>query len=138
MAYKPIESGVISILLNDTDVAALVSNRVFPVVVPQGQARPAITVARTATDRDPESLETDHIARATIEIRGIAGGYQLAAEVAKQCRIALQEQQSTLGDHNIVFVAIDDESDEFELDTSEAMGKGFYHRVLKYTVEYFE
>jgi hypothetical protein len=138
MAYKPIESGVIAILLADSAVAAICGDRVFPVIVPQGEARPAVTVARVVTDREPETIESDRVPAATLEIRGIASSYQVAASVAKACREALQVLPSTLGDHDVMLVQCSDELDQFEADTAESGGFGFYHRVLKYVVEYYE
>lgn len=137
MAYKPIEAGIISKLLADTAVAAIVGTRVFPVLVPQGEDLPAVTVSRIATERQ-STLGLPNIGApvATIEVRGIAEGYQAAAELASKCRLALDDIISgTFGDHGIQAVSCDDELDEYEFSE---MGKGSFHRVLRYVVEYEE
>lgn len=138
MEYQPVETGIINLLILDSGVDELVDDRVYPVFIPQGDTAPAITVARVGTQRDPETLESDSVPLARIEIRCISGSYQEAAEIARAVRLALEDVPSMLGEHSVMMARIQDEKDEFEMETAESGGSGFFHRVLVYAVEYYE
>lgn len=77
------------ILRNDSDVAALVSTRVYPITVPQDATRPAIAFQRISGPRT-YSHSGPTVAFARFQITCEGSTYAEANEIAQAVRLAME------------------------------------------------
>jgi hypothetical protein len=86
-----IEDLLYSRLKNYAGLAALVGDRIEPVIFPREYPMPAVTYRRGRTlPRDSQMGVDSGIARPWFEVRGYAESYTGARNIAKQIRLALE------------------------------------------------
>jgi len=120
----------------DATITAAVSGRVFPNVVPQGTAFPAISYNQVSGVRlsDVTDGPTGR-AMPRITINSWATKYLAARSLADAVRLRLNGVTGTIGSMTGVRVTLDNEFDSFE----EEAGTGGVHRVLQdYIVSFIE
>jgi len=130
-----IEEGIRYILINDTDVAALISARVYPMLMPQGYTLPAIVYQRISVDR-PHTLDQGPVGRAIgrFQVDCYAETYAAVNELANKVRLALDGFKGDMGSQSVSVGGIHLMSDRdlFEEATE------IYRVTHDYFVPYFE
>ena len=107
-------------LLNDSDVAALVADRVFPAPAPQNAVMPLITLQRVSADREYALEGRVGMTGALVQVDcwadapEYAGSYGIAKQVAEVVRLKLEGFMGYMGVLRIYEVTIASESDMFE------------------------
>lgn len=123
---------LVTFLLTQTGLTALVGRRIFPLVLPQKAARPAVVYEETANNRShamqsdtgmPQMpLYTFHIFAATFD-------ETLAVEA--QLITALQDKTGTMVSTTLHRIRLDNSYDgDYEEKT------GTYHRVVDFTIRH--
>ena len=92
-----IEYAVRRQLLDNAAVAALVSDRIYPLMIPQGEPLPAITYSVVATDEDNQEGDADTLARARVQLDCWATTYKQANDLARAVRLALPTTTGAIG-----------------------------------------
>jgi hypothetical protein len=92
-----IEEAIYSKLTGDAGVSALVSTRVYPNVVPQDIAMPAVAYQRISTVRDMAHDGPLGIAHARFQFTISASSYSSARNVANAIRAAVDGVSGTWG-----------------------------------------
>lgn len=88
-------------LLGNTDLAALVGARVFPVIVPAGQGLPAVTVRR-ASGPTEDGLDASELGNQNVEVSAWAESYEAAVAVGEKVHAALEGWVQEVGGWNIL------------------------------------
>jgi hypothetical protein len=111
-----IESAVRAVLLADPAVTALVGAgaeaRIYPLILPQGAAFPALTYQRVSSVTQ-YAQDGPGLARQRIQIDAWAMTYRAAKDLARAVRSALEGHRAG----NIQGVFVDPERDFYEADT---------------------
>lgn len=116
-----LETAVVAHLLAQPGFTALIGNRLYPMVIPQGGTLPAVTYQRISSVRYSAMVQDTGVATVRLSFSCWATTYSQAKAVAKELRAALQRCTDTIGSGaNTVsgvasFVAA--ELDDFEPDT---------------------
>lgn len=92
-----IEYAVRRQLLDNAAVAALVGDRIYPLVIPQGESLPAITYSIVATDEDTQEGDADTLARARVQLDCWATTHKQANDLARAVRLALPTTTGAIG-----------------------------------------
>lgn len=111
MTATTIATALRQILLDDYEVAAMVSTRVHPVSRPQGGALPAIVYQLITTGRRHTTDGPVYLTVASFQVTAWDSTYLGAAQVAEYVRQALDGYDGTVGTVTIQAVAIVDEGD---------------------------
>lgn len=91
-----IEETVFTRLSTFAGLTALVGNRIYPMILPQGAVYPAVTYQRVSTyPRESCMGEDAGLARARIQVTAWAATFTGSKEVADQVRQALQRWTTT-------------------------------------------
>lgn len=85
-----LEPKIYQVLSGDADVAAVVSGRIYPVILPQGATFPAITYNRVAVSRVHALTGYTGLESAIVQIDCWAETYAAAKELARKARLAMQ------------------------------------------------
>jgi hypothetical protein len=86
-----IESAIFSRLSGFTGLADLIVSRIYPLILPQGCALPAVTYQRVATAPREVAMGGDPgIASPRFQVTAWAGNFDEARAVAEQVRLALE------------------------------------------------
>ncbi|WP_254509887.1 tail completion protein gp17 [Anatilimnocola floriformis] len=120
-----------------TNLANLVGSRIFPLVLPQSAARPAITYARTTGGHDHNLKQATGSAIPVFELDCWADSYEAADQLAEAVRQKMQGFSGTMGSVSVRAVILDDEVDAFEV-PSDGSDNGIYRISLKYRIRYDE
>lgn len=92
-----LEEGLYTRLSGVAGLTALVSTRIFPQVMPEGTALPALVYARVSGVRVQNLANSSGVAHPRMQIDVIASSYSSAKAVAEQVRLALQDNSGTWG-----------------------------------------
>jgi hypothetical protein len=106
-----IEQHLAPLLLADSAIAALVGDRIFPVVVRQDTALPALTYARLGSERTYVLAGAAHWTTVQIGVTAWAPEYAQARALADAVRQALDGYTGTTG---IEVASVQDGADEYE------------------------
>lgn len=130
-------------LLADAAIAAVIGTRLYPVVVPQGAAYPAVTIRRISGERyavlrGPASLVRPRLQIDAIAAGAAAGAYRQSQALGTLIRQRLEGFDGVMVDSTVspnitwrVWVQFDDERDLFDED--EVSG-GFARHSADYLV----
>lgn len=116
-----IQSSLYAFLSADAGVSALVSNRIFPLVVP-GQdfdevtKRPCLVYAQQGVDRSKTFCETIDLQQATFSIDCYAKTYAAAVSLSAAVETALLDYKGPMGDQEIADVALQNKFDLMDLE----------------------
>lgn len=122
-----VESQIVARLTGFVGLTALISSRVYPVIIPQKTSLPAVCYQRISTNR-PSCFGGDAgIVQARFQIDCLAesepGSTSGARAVASQVISALQRWRSSAGSPTVHDVFIDNQSEDYEPETK-------IHRVI--------
>jgi len=106
-----IEEGLYSRLQAVAGVTALVSTRVYPLLVPQEASLPAIAYQRISGPRETAHDGPSGLAFARMQVTCIGSSYSSAKGVSEAVRAALDGQSGTWGSTVVGACFLDDESD---------------------------
>jgi len=106
-----IEKAIYSILTNDTDVKALVVKRVYPLIVAQGVAMPAITYQQIGGPRYHTTSGPIGMANTLYQINCWAESYDDMKDLSEKTRKALDGYSGTSASVVIDVIQMQDESD---------------------------
>lgn len=114
-----VESAVYAILKAAGGVTALVgggaSPRIYPNVVPQDVAVPAIAYQRISTYRRPVLDGAASLIRPRVQLTILANSYAAAKATAAACMAALDGYRGSIGGVSVGVAAAEDEEDQFGL-----------------------
>lgn len=116
-----LEEGLYSHLVNDSGVAALVSTRVYPLLVPQDTTLPAIAYQRISGPRDHTHSGASGLALARMQVSCLGNSYGQAKQVSEAVRAALDGLRGSLGAVSADAVFLDNERDEWSTAFEEAV-----------------
>lgn len=105
------EKAIYAILAADTDVAALVATRIYPVRRVQGDALPAIVYRRISSTHIHSTQGSSGACNARIQIDCWAATYAGAKTLADKVRLALDGYHGTAGTIDVHHILIEDETD---------------------------
>ena len=90
-----VEKAIRTVLAGDTDVAAVVSTRIYPVLIPQGAALPAITYQLLSSE--PFAAHDGHTGHTKdrFQINCYSTSYATAKDLAEKVRLALSGYSGT-------------------------------------------
>jgi len=110
-----IEQALYSILSNDGTVSGLVSTRIYPLLIPQDSALPAVQYQRISTQRVNPHAAASTLARARFQVTSIAANYDTVCSVADAIRGALDGYMGTAASVRIDGAMMENELDEYGL-----------------------
>jgi hypothetical protein len=114
MSVKSPERLLGDALVADPAVAALVGDRVYPVIAPASAAIPFITWRRQAVQREATLSGPSGIATVTLAVDMYATTYEAVRELADRCRAVLDGFNGALGNWiSVRNVSLLNESDGF-------------------------
>ncbi len=105
------EKGIVSLLLADADVAALVGTRIAPAITSQTLAKPNIVYQRIASSRVKSQDGPTGSAECLLQVSMYASTYKGAKTLADKVRIAIDGYKGTAGGIVIDACFIEDEDD---------------------------
>lgn len=88
-----VESELADDIKNDTAIAAIVADRVWPVAAPQNSAHPFVTYRRVPGEVMYTHEGESRIQKAHMQISAVANNYDLVIELADAIRSALSGKQ---------------------------------------------
>lgn len=113
-----IETAIQTIIVGDSDVAALIGTNSYAGHVPQGTDLPYVTTARIATVKRLQSLTArSGVTAARFQVDAWAAVYSGAVDLANKLRIALDRFKGTVGAESINGIFIQDTFDGQEMIT---------------------
>jgi hypothetical protein len=130
-----IEEALFSYLSGHAGLTALVANRIYPLVMPQGTTLPAVTFSKVSGPRVHAMQQDAGLAYPRFQVSCWGATYKQAKEVAGQVRAALQDFKGTMGGPGGVVVSgvfIQDENDLYEPNTQ------IYHVALDFVIWHLE
>ena len=125
-----IEATLYSLLSADAAVAALVSDRIYPIYLPQTPTYPAVAYRRNSTS--PVSLlsaDTNLLA-ARFEVAAFSKSFDQCIDLADKLRAALQRYQGTVGGVVVEDIMLDNIDQSYEPDFE------VYESTLDITIHY--
>lgn len=130
-----IEYAVRRQLLDNASVAALVSDRIYPLMIPQGEPLPVITYSVVATDEDNQEGDAATLARARLQLDCWATTYKQANDLARAVRLALPTTTGAIGSESnrvegVSIIPIETGRQFYEPDTR------YYRVMLEFYVWY--
>lgn len=123
-----IEESLFTRLSTHAGLSALVSARIYPLILPQKPTLPAVTYTRVSGERVSAMGADTVIARPRFQVSCFASTYASARAVAAQVRAALQRWRGTVGGVVIQDSFIESEIDLYEDDTK------LYHTALDFEI----
>lgn len=132
------EPNLYEFLRNVPAVAALVGDRIYPVMVPQGHpdgpARlPCVVYTRVTAARQVLFCGTDRAVQASYQLDAYAAEYDSAVAVATAIRAALVDYGGQLGDVAALRCSL-----EADFDTVPDPEPGIFRRLQTFTIWYRE
>jgi hypothetical protein len=107
-----VEEALISLVLADAAVAALIAERFYPVGVPQDDPLPAATYQMISAGREQNMAGPDGLVEARFQVNCWAGTYVAAYELAEKVRLCLNGQAAvTVAAVYISLIELLDEGD---------------------------
>lgn len=91
-----IEEALRAILIGNAGVSALVAGRVYPVVMPQGAALPAVAYQRISANRQHNLAGPGGLTRVRFQLTNIASTYSSMKALANAVRVAVDGYRGTV------------------------------------------
>jgi len=111
MAVDKVEKVIYSVLANDGNVSGLVATRIYPMLVPQGVAMPAIVYEQLTGPREHTMDGPFGMAGPVFNINCWSASYSQARTLADYVRIALDGYKGTVGTIKIYGAFLNNEAD---------------------------
>ncbi len=116
-----IEQAILTALLADAGLIAVVGERIYPVLAPQDVVKPYIVFSKISAPRDHTHDGGSGLVNARFQFSCFATTYQVAKQVAGLIQAVLQGYSGTLGGAGGVVVNgcfYEDETDLYEPDSA--------------------
>jgi hypothetical protein len=120
---------IYNILNNDTDVAALVSTKIFPNVAKQGTAFPFIVYQTTDVEPNDTKDGVSTLDSNGFEVLCFAESYSAAVGLAQKVRIALDRKSGTYNTVKVQSIQFNSVDEDFEI---KGDGRGIYVQTLSF------
>lgn len=127
-----IEDALYSHLSGHAGLTALVSARIYPMVLPQNPSYPAVTYKKISGPRETSKAGPSGTVRARMQIDCWAESYAAAKQVAKQVRLAMATFSGLIADVTINKTTQQNDLDVYEPEDS------VYHDSLDFIVRHKE
>jgi len=111
-----IEAGLHGFLTDDTDIAAIVATRVYPIILPQNPTMPAITYQRISTPRVSSTTGPSGLASPRIQVDCWAETYAAVKALSDTVRTAVDGYSGTMDTFTVYGVIVESEQDLYEPD----------------------
>lgn len=108
-----IEAEIFQLLTEAPDVVALVSTRVYPLVIPQGAALPAVTYQRISGIHETTLAEPSHLTRPRFQLVAHAPTYLAARTLANTIKTTLNGRRAPRSTTTIQTISIENEFDHY-------------------------
>lgn len=130
-----IEAGLYSYLSSNTQVSAIVGDRIYPLMIPLAVydaaiQRPCLVYQRDGSARQRTYCGDSNVVNASFQIDAYAIDYDSAISLADAVRVALVAYRGVMGAVTVKDVVLENDFDL--LDTE----PGLYRRSMNYTVWY--
>jgi len=112
-----IEAALVALLEQDAAVAAIVGDRIYPSIIPQRVASPALAYWRVSTVRQQLFDHPAADAAVRYQIDAQADSYPVARELAGALRRALNGYRGTLDGEHIHHLVLAGEQDIYDTET---------------------
>lgn len=112
-----IEEGLFKYLSSYQGLIALVGDRIYPYVMPDGCEKPSITYQRIGTEVVHTMQNDPGLTSPLFQINCWSEDFLDLLKVAKQVKLALQDFSGLMGDIAVQSVSLEDERQEYESDT---------------------
>lgn len=89
------EQAIVDVLENDADVSAIIGDRIFPLVIPQEKALPAITYERVDTDPNDTKSGASTLDGDLIDLDLWGKDFAVLKDLAKKIRTTLDRFSGT-------------------------------------------
>jgi len=139
-----IEAAIYELLHGDTAVAAIVGDRIYPLVAPQRKAlaypnvpKTYVTYERTGGTRNMPLNGVNGFVVAVYRIMGFAYNYELAKTLGESIRLKLDGYRGSAGGHPIQRIWCDNDIDGYEYET-DATETAVFQVVQDYRIAYAE
>ena len=132
-----IKSALASYLKSKPELVALVSDRIWPVALPQKKPRPAITYRRLPSGHDHTLTSSAGTSLATFRIASYGDSYEDADLVAEAVRSVMQGFSGVFVSTKVNSVVLGDESDDF-FEPQDGSSLGVYVVNLDFRIRYAE
>jgi len=120
-----LESKLVAYLLNHAGLTALIGNRLYPLMMPEGTALPAVVYQRVSGMREYQFGAYSGMERPRISFSCWGENYGQAKQVASELKTAMQAK--TDSDPTITAFVVT-ETDDFDTDT------GYYRVIVDFMV----
>jgi hypothetical protein len=108
-----IEAGLYAHLCADSSVAALVSTRIYPLLVPQDATLPALAYQRISGPRDHAHTGATGLALARMQLTYVAASYEDTKSLAEAVRAAMDGLRGSMGAVQVGSCMLDNEQDDW-------------------------
>ncbi len=127
---------IYSILINDSDVSALVSTRVYPNVAKQSSDWPFIVYTTNSVDPTDTKDGVSPMDTNIVEILCLSDTYSQAVDLAQKVRIALDRKTpgtypNTIWGNKVQSIKFNSVDEDFEID---GKGMGVYVQTLSFNI----
>jgi hypothetical protein len=128
-----IAAGIYAHLSQDIGVAALVGERIFPLIIPQARAasllrQPCLVYARVGAQRQQKYCGTEGLVRSDFQLDCYAPSFDQSKDLAAATRAALIDFAGMMAQTRVIAVHLDDEGDLSEPEV------GLYRVVQRFIV----
>ena len=106
-----IENAIYTMLTGDVTTAAIVTDRVFPNILPQGQLMPCLTFQQISGPRDLTANGPSGLVFARYQINAWARTYKSAKELAMAVRLVMNGFSGTIDSVQIQLIKLSGEGD---------------------------
>lgn len=111
--WVAIEASLYTILSGAGGVTALAGTRIYPLLIPQEAALPALAYQRISGRRTMAHDGPITLTRARVQITCVAETYSQAKSLAAAVQAALDGYRGTVGSHAILHAFLDNDLDEY-------------------------
>lgn len=125
------ESAITALLLAAAPVTALVADRVYPGMLPEGRPLPALVVEHVSSSRIGrlDASAATHPVRTRMQVNLLASTYPQLKALRAAVTTALQYQRGNLGGSSVISVLPDSEGPD-----SHDPAMGVYHQPIDFMV----
>ena len=123
-----LEAAIYSILSADLGLKALVSTRIYPLLLPQNATLPALTYARVSTERESAFVSDPGLSTARIQVDVWGDTVSSVQNVAEEVRGALHRYKGTIAAVVVEESHIENEVMMYEPETE------IFHIVLDFSI----
>jgi len=122
------ERALVEILEDDAPVSAIVSDRIYPNVAPQGKQVPYIVYSRINTEPSDTKSGTSKLDRVAVDLDFFGNNYKTLRDLADKSRTALDRFSGTKQSQVIDKIVFTDQRSTFDNDAQ------LYHITQSYNV----